>query len=223
VVTSLLHDTVEGQVVGQDIRPSCILLLSAGELVVGGCGCGAGGGGGGSRALSADGRVAHHCGPALVWTPSPCRGAAHCSRFYRWPTTGGPHAWLSACVARGTPTHCGGVSWVSSGRCPSPAVCGFPVVWVVCEDVRCGVRRVAGGCLSLVRGGGVFHVVGGGLHLGVALVDVRLDVVPLPPRSSSATVRVVGWVGFLLDMIGGVESALWEGYYPASALAMGSV
>jgi len=102
-------------------------------------------------------------------------------------------------------------------------VCGFPVVWVVCEDVRCGVRRVAGGCLSLVRSGGVFHAVGGGLHLGVALVDVRLDVVPLPPRSSSATVRVVGWVDFLLDMIGGVESALWEGYYPASALAMGSV
>ena len=75
----------------------------------------------------------------------------------------------------------------------------------------------------MVRGGGVFHTFGGGLHLGVALVDVRLDVVPLPPRSSSATVRVVGWVGFLLDMIGGVEIALWEGYYPASALAMGSV
>jgi len=35
--------------------------------------------------------------------------------------------------------------------------------------------------------------------------------------------RVVRWVGFLLDMIGGVESALWEGCYPASALAMGSV
>jgi hypothetical protein len=35
--------------------------------------------------------------------------------------------------------------------------------------------------------------------------------------------RVVGWVGFLLDMIGGVEIALREGYYPASALVMGSV
>jgi hypothetical protein len=69
----------------------------------------------------------------------------------------------------------------------------------------------------------VFHAVVVCLHLGVALVDVRLDVVPLPPRSSSATVRVVGWVGFLLDMIGGVESALWEGYYPASALTMWSV
>ena len=84
---------------------------------------------------------------------------------------------------------------MSSGRCPSPAVCVFPVVWVVCEDVRCGVRRVAGGCLSLVRGGGVFHAVGGGLHLGVALVDVRLDVVPLPPRSSSATVQTVCRLG----------------------------
>jgi hypothetical protein len=86
-------------------------------------------------------------------------------------------------------------------------------VWVVCEDVHCGVRRVPGGCLSLVRGGVMFHAVGGGLHLGVSLVDVRLDVVPLPPSSC--------WVGFLLDMIGGVEIALWEGYYPASALAWG--
>jgi hypothetical protein len=31
---------------------------------------------------------------------------------------------------------------------------------------------------------------------------------------------VVGWVGFLSDVIGGVESALWEGY-PASTLAHG--
>jgi hypothetical protein len=33
--------------------------------------------------------------------------------------------------------------------------------------------------------------------------------------------RVVGWVGFLSDVIGGVERALWEGCYPASALAHG--
>ncbi len=83
--------------------------------------------------------------------------------------------------------------------------------------------RVAGGCLALVRGGGVFRAVSGGLCLRVALVDVRLHFLPLQPSSSSPTARVVGWVGFLLDMIGGVESALWEGYYPASALAMGSV
>jgi hypothetical protein len=50
------------------------------------------------------------------------------------------------------------------------------------------VHLVAGGCLSLVWGVGVFRAVGGGLRLGVALVDVRLDVVPLQPRSSSQTV-----------------------------------
>ncbi len=69
----------------------------------------------------------------------------------------------------------------------------------------------------------MFRAVSGGLCLRVALVDVRLHFLPLQPRSSSPTVRVVSWVGFLLDMIGGVESVLWEGYYPASALAMGSV
>jgi len=31
--------------------------------------------------------------------------------------------------------------------------------------------------------------------------------------------RVVGWVDILLDVIGGVESALWEGCYPALTLA----
>jgi hypothetical protein len=40
----------------------------------------------------------------------------------------------------------------------------------------------------LVRGGDACRAVGGGLRSGAALVDVRLDVVPLPPRSSSPTV-----------------------------------
>jgi hypothetical protein len=73
------------------------------------------------------------------------------------------------------------------------------------EDVRCGVSLVAGGCLPLVRGGGVFHAVGGGLRLGVALVDVRLDVVPLPPRSSSQTVAGCQVGGFPVghDLWGG--------------------
>jgi len=53
--------------------------------------------------------------------------------------------------------------------------------------------------LVLVRGGGACRAVGGGLRSGAALVDVRLDVVPLPPRSSSPTVAVVGWVVILLD------------------------
>ena len=90
--------------------------------------------------------------------------------------------------------------------------CG-PVVGVCAVNLR----LVDGGCLVLVRVGGACRVVSGGLRVGVALVDVRLDVVPLPPRSSSPTV-VVGWVGILLDVIGGVESALW-GCYPALTLA----
>ena len=67
----------------------------------------------------------------------------------------------------------------------------------------------------------MFRTFGGGLRLGVALVDVRLDVVRLPPRSSSPTVagcRLGGdpvghdrWGGE--RVVGGV----------LSALAMGSV
>ena len=71
----------------------------------------------------------------------------------------------------------------------------------------------------LVRGGCVFRVVSDGLRLGVALVDVRLDVVSLPPRSSSPTVACCRLGGILLDAIGWVESKVWEGCYPASALA----
>ena len=71
-----------------------------------------------------------------------------------------------------------------------------------------------GGWLVLVRGGGACRAVGGGLRSGAALVDVRLDVVPFPPRSSSPTVAGCRLGGFLLDVIGGVESALWEGVTP---------
>jgi hypothetical protein len=55
-----------------------------------------------------------------------------------------------------------------------------------------------------------------------------------PPSSTSASTsglsqpvlprrlwRVVSWVGFLSDVICGVENSLWEGCYPASALAHG--
>ncbi len=55
-----------------------------------------------------------------------------------------------------------------------------------------------------------------------------------PPSSASASTsglsrhvlprrlwQVIGWVGFLSDVICGVESTLWEGCYPASALAHG--
>ena len=77
-----------------------------------------------------------------------------------------------------------------------------------------------GGWLVLVRGGIACRAVGGGLQQsGAVLIDVRLDVGPLPPRSSSPTVAGCRWVGFLSDVIGGVESALWEGCYPALTLA----
>jgi hypothetical protein len=51
----------------------------------------------------------------------------------------------------------------------------------------------------------------GGLGSLEALVVVRLDVVPLPPRSSRRRWRVVSWADILLDVISGVESALREG------------
>jgi hypothetical protein len=55
------------------------------------------------------------------------------------------------------------------------------------------------------------HADFGGLSSLAALVVVRLDVVPLPPRSPCRRWQVVGWADILLDVIGGVESALLEG------------
>jgi hypothetical protein len=46
----------------------------------------------------------------------------------------------------------------------------------------------------LVRGGDACRAVGGGLQSGATLIDVRLDVGPLPPRSSSPTVAGC-WLG----------------------------
>ena len=58
-----------------------------------------------------------------------------------------------------------------------------------------------GGWLVLVRGCGACHAVGGSLRSGATLVDVCLDIVPLPTCSSSQTVwLVVSWVGILLDV-----------------------
>jgi hypothetical protein len=48
----------------------------------------------------------------------------------------------------------------------------------------------------LLRGGGACRAVGGGLQSGAALIDVRLDVGPLPPRSSSPTVAGCRLGGF---------------------------
>ena len=77
--------------------------------------------------------------------------------------------------------------------------------------------------MLLLRGCDACRTVGGGLQSGAAVIGIRLDVGSLPPRSSSLTVTgcSVGWVGFLSNVIGGVESALWEGCYPASVLTHG--
>ena len=72
------------------------------------------------------------------------------------------------------------------------------------------MRLVAGGCLVLLRGGGVFRAVGGSLRLGVALVDVRLDIVPHPPSSSSPTVAGCRLDGILLDSISWTPGVLFR-------------
>jgi len=53
-----------------------------------------------------------------------------------------------------------------------------------------------------VRGGCAFRAVGGGLRLGVALDDVRLHVVPVPPCSSSPTVAGCRLGEILLHVLG---------------------
>ena len=55
------------------------------------------------------------------------------------------------------------------------------------------------------------HADFGGLSSLTALVVIRLDVVPFPPRSPRRRWRVVGWADILLDVISEVESALREG------------
>ncbi len=71
--------------------------------------------------------------------------------------------------------------------------------------------------MLLLRGCNACLAVGGGLQSGAALIGVRLDVGSIPPRSSSLTVTGCR----LSDVICGVENVLWEGCYPASALAHG--
>ena len=50
-----------------------------------------------------------------------------------------------------------------------------------------------------------------GLRSLTVLVVVRLVVMPRPPHSLRRLLWFVGWADILLDVIGGVESALWEG------------
>jgi hypothetical protein len=113
------------------------------------------------------------------------------------------------------------------GRGPPPAVCRCAAVlrrrWPPSPclgAVRCGLRLVAG--------------VGGSCWCGAASHAARSLAACNrgPPSLTSASTsglsrpvlprrlwRVVGLVGFLSDVISGVESALWEGCYPALTLA----
>ncbi len=113
-----------------------------------------------------------------------------------------------------------GAACSSAGRVarrggPAPALAPFPVpgrssLWTV--------SCCWGGWLVLLRGGDACRAVGGGLQSGAALIGVRLDVT-LPPRSPSPTVAGCRLGGFPVGVIGGVESALREGCYPALTLA----
>ena len=89
---------------------------------------------------------------------------------------------------------------VCRGRPPVDArrlLCaGFRQCGSCVEVCAVDLRLVDGGWLVLVRGGGSCCVVGGGLREGVALVCVRLDVVPLPTRASSQTVAGCRLGGF---------------------------
>jgi hypothetical protein len=96
---------------------------------------------------------------------------------------------------------------------PAPALAAFPVpgrnsLWTV--------SCCWGGWLVLVRGGVACRAVGGGLQSGAALIDVRLNVWPLPPRSSSPTVAGCRLGGFPVRrdrwggerVVGGVLSSI---------------
>ena len=73
----------------------------------------------------------------------------------------------------------------------------------------------------LVRGCDACRAFGGGLQSGAALIDVRLDVGPLPPRSSLPTVAGCRLDGFPVrrDWWGGERVV--GGVLPALTLALG--
>ncbi len=149
-------------------------------------------------------------------------------------TTGCPHFLWPVVVGGGRVVWgCGGGAGVGGGGAragpaaglvsrrsgPAPALAPFPVPG--CSSL----------CTCLVAGGGGWCCCcGAEPHAARSVAACNRG----PPSSTSASTsglsrhvlprrlwRVVGWVGFLSDVIGGVESVLWEGCYPASALAHG--
>ena len=121
-------------------------------------------------------------------------------------TTGCPHFLRPVVVGGGRVVWgCGGGAGVGRGEArarpaagrvarrsgPAPALVPFPVpgrssLWTA--------SCCWGGCLVLLRGCDACRTVGGGLQSEAALIDVRLDVGSLPPRSSSPTVAGC-WLG----------------------------
>ena len=78
-------------------------------------------------------------------------------------------------------------------RGPVPEMAPFPVPG--CSSLWT-VSCCWGAWLVLVRGNCVCHAVSVGLQSGAALIDVQLDVGPLPPSSSSQTVTGCQLGGF---------------------------
>jgi hypothetical protein len=203
VVTSLLHHAVEGPVVDNRTSAfptSCCCWRGAGGGLCrrGGRWQEAVGGGGGSWTRPAAGRVACRGGPAPVMAPFHVPGSSLFSLL--------PHD-VAEC--------CGHPRVDASHRlCSGFSQCGSFVT--VC-DVDCVLSM--GGWLVLVRGGGACRARSvttctRGPPSSTSDSTSCLSCPVLPRRLW----RVVGWVGILVDVIGWVESVLWEGCYPALTL-----
>ena len=95
--------------------------------------------------------------------------------------------------------------------CPSP-VCGFPAVWVVCRSVRCELCLLAGEGAG--AGAGRRRMTRGRWRGRPHRRPPRRRASPAPFFLADCGGLSVGWVS-LLDVIGGLESALWEGCYRA--------
>jgi hypothetical protein len=120
----------------------------------------------------------------------------HCTNFdsseYAWVADDRTSAFPPSCCCWRGAWH--GV-WATAagarpGRCPPPAVWrGAAVLRLRWSPSPCRSSLWTASCcrwgwLVLVRGGGACRAVGGCLQSGAALIDVRLDVGPLPTVSA---------------------------------------
>jgi hypothetical protein len=120
-----------------------------------------------------------------------------CPRFLRPVVVGGGRV-VWGCGGGAGGGGGGARAWPAAGRVarrsgPAPALAPFPVqgfssLWTA--------TFCWGGRLVLLRGCDACRMVGGGLQSEAALIDVRLDVGSLQPRSSSPTVAGCRLGGF---------------------------